>query len=168
MKQLKLAVALFAAMTVVGCSSTPEKDPNAGMGDGSGGTAGLGNGALDESALYAGAPSQQNSIIYFGYDSFAVEERYRASLREHAKFMGENPARKVTVEGHADERGSREYNIALGEKRANAVRDVLMLNGVAPAQISVVSYGEERPAVEGTGEEVWRMNRRAELVYGSR
>jgi len=175
MNKFPIAAALLAALLLVGCSSTPDKD-GAGVGvdsgmavDGDSRTAGVDDASsLDEARLYAGKPSIQDSIIYFDYDSFAVRSEFREQLRAHARFLNENGQRRVTIEGHTDERGSREYNIALGERRANAVRDILLINGVSPNQIMVVSYGKERPAVEGSGEAVWAKNRRAELIYGSR
>ncbi|HLS80273.1 MAG TPA: OmpA family protein, partial [Steroidobacter sp.] len=84
----------------------------------------------------------------------------------HAKFLNGDANRRVRLEGHSDERGSREYNIGLGERRAQAVRRALMLQGVGDAQITTVSYGEERPAVQGSDESAYSKNRRVELVYG--
>jgi len=175
MNKSPIAAALLATLLLVGCSSTPDKDGAAigidsGMAvDGDSRTAGIDDASsLDEARLYAGKPSVQDSIIYFDFDSYAVRSEFRELLRAHARFLNENHQRRVTIEGHTDERGSREYNIALGERRANAVRDILLINGVSPNQITVVSYGKERPAVEGTGEAVWSKNRRAELIYGSR
>ena len=104
-------------------------------------------------------------VIYFDYDSNNIRAEDRATIEAHAQYLSRHGDLKVALEGHADERGSREYNIALGERRANAVRDVMSLLGVSSAQISTVSYGEERPAVLGDDESAWRMNRRVELVY---
>ncbi len=173
MHTLKLSFALLAAMTLAACSSTPEKEAGAGGPAPSAASTGatsaaIGGAGLDESALYAGKPSQQNSVVYFDYDSFTVNEQYRIMLREHAAFLMANPQRKLTIEAHADERGSNEYNIALSEKRGNAVRDILLVQGVNPDQISVVAYGEEKPVCDQHNEECWSQNRRAELVYGSR
>ncbi|MFW6342220.1 MAG: peptidoglycan-associated lipoprotein Pal [Halothiobacillaceae bacterium] len=175
MKSMPPVIAVALALLVAGCSTTPTKDgadDAAGMqeerigGDG-GVTAGVTDGGtLDEAELYADKPGMGDSVIYFEFDSFAVRSEFRDLLRGHARFLRDNPQRRVTVEGHTDERGSREYNIALGERRGNAVRDMLLINGVAPEQIRVVSYGEERPAVDGTDEKAWAQNRRAELVYG--
>lgn len=170
MNKLKLSVALLAALTVAACSSTPEKEAGAeGAGAMNGAsTAGIGAGGYDESALYAGKPAQANSVVYFDYDSFAIDEKYRVMLREHAAFLAGNPKRQVTIEAHADERGSNEYNVALSEKRGNAVRDMLVLQGAAAEQISVVAYGEEKPVCDQHNESCYSQNRRAELVYGSR
>lgn len=170
MNKLKLSIALMAALTMAACSSTPEKDTAAASEGAVTGasTAGVSASGYDESALYAGKPAQASSIVYFDYDSFAVNEQYRVMLRDHAAFLAGNPQRQVTIEAHADERGSAEYNIALSEKRGNAVRDMLVLQGAGANQISVVAYGEEKPVCDQHDESCWSQNRRAELVYGSR
>lgn len=104
-------------------------------------------------------------VVYFDFDSNVIRPEFTAMLEAHGKYLAAHPEVRVTVEGHTDERGSQEYNLALGERRAEAVKRVLVLNGAAPGQIENVSYGEEKPAMEGTGEAVWSQNRRAELVY---
>ena len=104
------------------------------------------------------------TVVYFDFDSSVVHDESMPMLRAHAENMVAN-GQSVTLEGHADERGTREYNIALGERRADAVRRILMANGVAANQIRVVSYGEERPAALGHDEESWAQNRRTELVF---
>jgi peptidoglycan-associated lipoprotein len=105
------------------------------------------------------------TIIYFDFDSATIRSEYAQSVAAHASHLGENSRMTVRLEGHTDERGSREYNIGLGERRAQAVRRALMLQGVGGEQISTVSYGEERPAVSGSDEEAFAMNRRVEIVY---
>lgn len=87
-------------------------------------------------------------------------------LQAHGKYLAANPASRVRLEGHTDERGSREYNIGLGEKRAQSVRNVLLLQGGASDQLATVSFGEERPAALGSDEEAWSLNRRVEIAYG--
>lgn len=104
-------------------------------------------------------------VIYFEYDSSDVAEQDRDIVAAHAAFLAANPDVKVNVEGHTDERGAREYNIGLGDQRAQSVRRMLEFQGVAPMQITTVSFGEEKPAVEGHDESAWSMNRRVELVY---
>lgn len=104
-------------------------------------------------------------IIYFDFDRSDVRREDRAVVAAHAEWLADNPGQKVRLEGHADERGSREYNIGLGERRAQAVRQALMLSGVSGSQIETLSYGEERPAVRGSGEFSWQQNRRVEIVY---
>lgn len=103
-----------------------------------------------------------DTTFYFEFDSAVLTSAARAALMLHAEQLSASP-RSVRLEGHADERGSREYNMALGERRANAVRDFLVLQGVNVANIETVSYGEERPASMGTGESAWSQNRRVEL-----
>jgi peptidoglycan-associated lipoprotein len=109
---------------------------------------------------------QTGMIVYFDYDRAEIKAEYVPIIAAHAKYLNGNAQRKVRLEGHSDERGSREYNIGLGERRAQAVRRALMLQGVADTQITTVSYGEERPAVAGSDESAYARNRRVELVYG--
>ena len=104
-------------------------------------------------------------IVYFDFDSREIRADSQSVVAAHAQYLAKNPAQKVRLEGHADERGSREYNIGLGERRAQAVRRALLLQGAAEAQISTVSYGEERPAVAGSDEQAYAKNRRVEIVY---
>ncbi len=107
----------------------------------------------------------QNRSIYFDFDSSEVKAEYNGLIAAHARYLASNPSIRVRLEGNTDERGSREYNIGLGERRAQAVRRALTLQGVTEAQITTVSYGEERPAVTGHTEEAWARNRRADIVY---
>ena len=109
---------------------------------------------------------QTGMIIYFDYDRAEIKPEFVAIVTAHAKYLNASATNKVRLEGHSDERGSREYNIGLGERRAQAVRRALMLQGVTEAQITTVSYGEERPAVQGSDEAAYAKNRRVELVYG--
>ena len=109
---------------------------------------------------------QTGMIVYFDYDRAEIRSEYVPVVAAHAKFLNGNAARKIRLEGHSDERGSREYNIGLGERRAQAVRRALMLQGVTDSQITTVSYGEERPAVAGNDDTSYSRNRRVELVYG--
>lgn len=105
------------------------------------------------------------TVIYFDYDRSDIKPEYVAVVAAHAKYLNGNPSRKARLEGHSDERGSREYNIGLGERRAQAVRRALLLQGVAEAQLATVSYGEERPAVTGGDESAYGKNRRVEIAY---
>jgi len=107
----------------------------------------------------------KNRVIYFDFDSSEIRGDYTSMIAAHAKYLASNASIRVRVEGNTDERGSREYNIGLGERRAQAVRRALLLQGVAESQITTVSYGEERPAITGHSEEAWAKNRRAEIVY---
>ena len=113
----------------------------------------------DDDALAAGL----TRVIYFDFDSFIVKDEFRGAVDAHAKRLTANKGKKVIVEGHTDERGGREYNLALGQKRAEAVQKSLTLLGVSAEQIEAVSFGEERAALTGSGEEVWAKNRRAEV-----
>ena len=106
--------------------------------------------------------------IYFEYDSAEILESERAVIETHARYLAEHPGTSITLEGHADERGTREYNVALGEGRASAVRRVMTLFGSSGQQIRTVSYGEERPAATGHDESAWRLNRRVEIIYRTR
>lgn len=112
------------------------------------------------SALLA-APSQR--IVYFDFDSFVIKDDYKALIEGHAKVLTGKQGRRMVIEGHTDERGGREYNLALGQKRAEAVLRTLALLGVADKQLEAVSFGEERPAAPGSDESAWARNRRAEL-----
>lgn len=102
-------------------------------------------------------------VVYFDFDSFVVKDEHRATVEGHARLLTANKARKILIEGHTDERGGREYNLALGQKRAEAVQKALGLLGVSADQVEAVSFGEERPAAQGGTEEAWAQNRRAEI-----
>ena len=104
-------------------------------------------------------------VIYFDFDKSDIKSEYRPILQAHAEYLSAHPRVHVRLEGHADERGTREYNIGLGERRANSVRAYLTLQGVSASQIETISYGEERPVAMGHDESSWRLNRRVEIVY---
>jgi peptidoglycan-associated lipoprotein len=104
-------------------------------------------------------------LIYFDYDSSAVKPEFRSVIEAHARFLQTNPTRTVTIAGHADERGGTEYNLALGQRRADALRQMLTLLGVNASQIETISYGKEKPAVRGSNEAAWSKNRRDEIIY---
>src|SRR3569623_1282672 len=107
-------------------------------------------------------------VVYFDYDSSAVREDNRATVEAHAKYLAQPGDVRVTLEGHTDERGSREYTIALGERRANAVRDMMTMLGVSAGQISIVSFCVDRIAMLGSYESAYAKNRRVEIVYAGR
>ena len=107
----------------------------------------------------------EGRVIYFEYDSSEVLPQYRSVVEANAALLAGNPDTVATLEGHADERGSPEYNIALGERRAYAVKSQMTLLGAEDNQIKIVSYGEERPALEGHDEDAWSKNRRVEIRY---
>ncbi|ASO29410.1 peptidoglycan-associated lipoprotein [Vibrio anguillarum] len=122
------------------------------------------NGQLSEQELKEQA-LRETQTIYFAFDNATIAGDYEDMLAAHAAYLSKNSAMKVTIEGHADERGTPEYNIALGERRAQAVAKYLQALGVQADQISIVSYGEEKPLLLGQSEEVYAKNRRAVLVY---
>ena len=103
--------------------------------------------------------------VFFDFDSFVVKVEYQPIVQTHGSYLGTNKQRRVTVEGHTDERGGREYNLALGQKRAEAVKQRLMLVGVTETQIETVSFGKEKPRATGSSEDAWAQNRRADLNY---
>jgi len=103
--------------------------------------------------------------VFFDFDSFVVKSEYQPVVQTHGGYLGTNKQRRVTVEGHTDERGGREYNLALGQKRAEAVKQRLLLLGVAETQVETVSFGEEKPRGSGSSEDAFAQNRRADLNY---
>ncbi len=121
-------------------------------------------GTMSDAQRQALAALQAKNVVYFDYDSSEIRPEYDAVVSAHAAYLSKYPNARVRLEGHTDERGSREYNIGLGERRAQTVRRALMLQGVAEGRIATVSYGEERPAVEGADEAAYAQNRRVELV----
>ncbi len=117
-----------------------------------------------QAALVAAAGSD---TILFGFDSYGLDEPARQTLGAQAEWLARNPGVRVSIEGHTDERGTREYNLALGERRANAAKNFLAAQGVEADRMSIISYGKERPAVDGANEEAWAKNRRAVTVVVS-
>ena len=120
---------------------------------------------IANSSSGATGPTGVDKIIYFDYDSFTLKSEYQNVVEAHARFMAANKTRRLAIEGHTDDRGGREYNLALGQKRAEAVRRALGLVGVTDAQVEAVSFGKEKPAVAGADEAAFAKNRRAELTY---
>lgn len=106
-----------------------------------------------------------NRSVYFDFDSFVIRDEFKAAVEAHGKFLANNQNRKVVIQGHTDERGGSEYNLALGQKRAEAVRRALSLAGARDSQIEAVSFGKEKPKSVGSNEEAWAQNRRADIVY---
>ena len=178
MKLIQSVLLAVMVVWVAGCSSTGGTTGDVAVEDRSGtgmeGTAGAegatasGIGAYGELTMEAlndpNSPLSQR-VIYFAFDSSEIAQEDRPLIEAHAAFLVANPQVKVAVEGHTDERGAREYNIGLGDHRSQAVRRMLEFQGVSPSQISTVSFGEEKPAVDGHDESAWSMNRRVELVY---
>lgn len=116
-------------------------------------------------ALFDQSSVLADRVIYFGFDKSDIQSEYMAIIENHGQYLASYPDVKVRLEGHTDERGSREYNIALGERRALSVRQLLLLQGVSENQITTISFGEELPALEGHDESSWSKNRRVEFVY---
>ncbi|HEY0768525.1 MAG TPA: peptidoglycan-associated lipoprotein Pal [Steroidobacteraceae bacterium] len=122
-------------------------------------------GSAEEEAAGPQAGMLATRVVYFDFDSSEIKGTGTDVVAAHAKYLAKNSGTRVRLEGHTDERGSREYNIGLGERRAQAVRRALLLQGASDAQISTVSYGAERPAAPGRDEAAWAKNRRVEIVY---
>lgn len=176
MRNPSLIVVALGVVMLAGCGKKPTTAPGeAGTpvpGDSAASTAGTGAGGLGEASGLPGygageaggeAIAAADSVVYFDFDSSEIRPEFAGVVSAQARRLAGNPGLRVRLEGHTDERGSREYNIALGERRAQAVRRALMLQGVADAQIVTVSYGEERPAVEGSDEAAYAKNRRVEF-----
>lgn len=134
-------------------------------GAGAGAGAGAGVAGQPGQALAGGSVVSADRIIYFDFDRADIRPESQTVIESNARYLAKNPRIITQLEGHTDDRGSREYNIALGERRANAVRQVMSAMGVPPQQIRVVSYGEERPAAGGYEEQSYALNRRVEIVY---
>lgn len=122
-------------------------------------SAGTTGASLQAAAMAAGR------LVYFDYDSYVIKPEFQKVIEAQARYLASDTALKVVIEGHTDERGGREYNLALGQRRAEAVRRALSLLGVSDAQTEAISFGEEKPAVEGSNEAAWSKNRRAEMSY---
>lgn len=128
---------------------------------GNGGVTPVDIGKSDQKAVIPVGPR----MVYFDLDSFVIKPEFQSVIETHARFIKADKGRKVVIEGHTDERGGREYNLALGQKRAEAVRSALGLLGVTDSQLEAVSFGKEKPAVLGSDEAAMAMNRRAEISY---
>lgn len=170
-----LVVMLIACLGLAGCGSKHPKvespPPASEVGAGTGST-GVGDGANaagqnagDDEAAGPQGGLLAKRVVYFDFDSSEIKGEGTDIVGAHAKYLATNPTARVRLEGHTDDRGSREYNIGLGERRAQSVRRALLLQGATEAQISTVSYGAERPAVAGHDEAAWAKNRRVEIVY---
>ena len=174
-KRIPFALAVLAL--VAGCSSgvdldkVPVEDKNGaplstgGANAGNAGQSGVQGVDLSQSAIDKAGPQGVGRVVYFDYDSYVIKPEAQSLIEAHARFIKAGAARKAVIEGHTDERGGREYNLALGQRRAEAVRRALGLLGVSDNQMEAVSFGEERPAVQGYGEDAYSKNRRAEISY---
>ena len=177
-----LLVAIIAA-ALAGCSTTPTTEapvedrgtagataPGAGGAETGGAQSGGVTGSQVGGAQGAAALRDPNSIlskrsIYFDFDSFVVKDELKPLVEAHARYLQQNANARMTIQGNTDERGSREYNIALGQKRADAVKRMMLLLGARDNQIETVSFGEERPKNPGHDESAWAENRRDDIVY---
>ena len=179
-----LIIGAFVVALLVGCKSTdtqapaPIEEPAPGSAAAaaaatgattSGATTPGVSGAAAGSGLSPALKDPKNILskrtIYFDYDSFVVKDEYRSQVEAHAKYLQSTKPTRVTLQGHTDERGSREYNIALGQKRADAVKQLMQLLGATEIQIETVSFGKEKPRREGHDEPSWTENRRADIVH---
>ena len=166
----RASIALSMAALLAGCSSGVKLDENTNAANNGANTSGSASGVagvdLTGSQIDAdGGPKGVGRVVYFDFDSFVVKSDDQALIEGNARFIKADAARKITVAGHTDERGGREYNLALGQKRAEAVRRSLNLVGVNDSQVEAVSYGEEKPAATGSNEAAYSQNRRAEISY---
>lgn len=172
---------ILAAFAVVACDSTVRPDDGTSGGDiDSEGGAGAQVGSIDGTGISAGselAVSYEKSaindagsvlsqrVIYFDFDSSTVAGDYLELVKHHGKYLALNSDATIRLEGHTDERGTREYNVALADRRAQSVKSLLLYQGAYSDQITIISYGEEKPVELGHDEQSWSLNRRAELVY---
>ena len=192
--KIAVVAALLAGLVLSGCTATKanmsgdirdEDTPlSGGIIDDGGGAVGAGDGSLAEAPDFSdsagdargagglqpgdprlSSPGLQQRLIYFEFDKSVVSSEQLSVIEAHARFLVDNPDKAVLLEGHADERGSNEYNLALGQRRANAVRDILTANGVYDNQMETVSFGEERPLARESNEAAWAENRRVEIRY---
>jgi len=171
---LQIAVVMVAGSLLLGCARNTKEEAEAKVEDKSEGLtpeeiAAQTQGAADSEGLEGGAvdgaAASPDRIIYFEYDSSEVRSEYRPIIEAAAGYLAANPNASVALEGHADERGSREYNLALGERRAQAVQRQMVLIGASASQVRTLSYGEERPADPGHDETAYGLNRRVEVLY---
>jgi peptidoglycan-associated lipoprotein len=168
---MKVSLSLLIASAVIAlaaCSKKPPAQLPPAPG-GSGDTAGMSSGPATPAGPRKGSQedfvaSVASDRIFFGLDQYDVDAEDQATLQSQAAWLQQNPTVRVTIEGHADERGTRDYNIALGERRANAAKNYLASLGIAPSRMTTVSYGKERPAALGSDEASWAQNRRAVTV----
>ncbi len=173
MRHYSFLLAVLAVLLLSGCPRPPAVQPEApsatevpDMSD-----SGVTTGTLAEPMQPSLDPFEDPAnplsrrVIYFDFDQSTIRTEFVDVVNAHGRYLARNKGSSVRLEGHADERGSREYNIGLGERRAQAVRRMLKLQGVSDAQITTISYGEERPADEGHNEAAWAANRRVVIVY---
>ena len=175
MRHLRYLIPMVFLAVVMGCATQSGTDTRDGADTGAVAIdSGVTTGRVSDDGAQPGAliPGDRalnlvnDRIVYFAFDSAEIRTADRELIRLHGRNLADNPDLSIRLEGHADERGSREYNIGLGEQRAHSVKAALMVQGVSTDQLTMVSYGEERPAVLGSNELAWEKNRRLEMVYG--
>jgi peptidoglycan-associated lipoprotein len=171
---LRLIVALTFALALVACKSTPEAQPEA-QPEAKPAPPPVETAPAPDPRDYSDARNFDNPesllskrVIYFDFDKSTVRPEFRGIVAAHAAYLAAHSSARVTLEGHADERGTREYNLGLGERRGNAVSGLASAQGGRSGQLAVVSYGEERPTCRVSDEDCWAMNRRVEIVYTAR
>ena len=170
MRRVIVVLLVAASLAFGACASkrpkpAPPAAPEANAGAQGSGANNTNAAGADEEGAGPQAGLLATRVVYFDFDSSEIKGTGTDVVAAHAKYLAAHSDTRVRLEGHTDERGSREYNIGLGERRAQSVRRALLLQGAADAQISTVSYGEERPAVPGHDEAAWAKNRRVEIVY---
>lgn len=171
---LRLLVALMIGLALVACKSTPEAQPEA-QPEPKPTPPPVETAPAPDPRDYSDARNFDNPesllskrVIYFDFDKSTVRPEFRGIVQAHAAYLAANSSARVTLEGHADERGTREYNLGLGERRGNSVSGLASAQGGRSNQLTVVSYGEERPTCRVSDEDCWAMNRRVEIVYTAR
>ena len=172
-----IALPAFLLLVLSGCETTPTKDEAAEVpveeADTAAADAAEARG-IESASGFRGHPLDDpdsplsKQVVYFDFDSAEILSDHRPIIEAHAAYMSDNPRSAVTLEGHTDERGSREYNLGLGERRADSVRRMLVLLGAQGDQLRTISYGEENPAADGHDESAWKFNRRVVIVYRER
>ena len=155
--RIKYLSLIAAVALVAACESAPKTDANTG-GGGNTQTSTVRPGSQEDLVVNVG------DRVFFGFDRYDLAPEARATLDRQASWLKQYPNVTVTIEGHADERGTREYNLALGERRANSVKNYLAAAGITPSRVKVISYGKEKPAVLGSNEASWAQNRRGVTV----
>lgn len=173
MHTIRFLIVLAGAVLLVACGgedAVPTTDEAPDVVDRDGRSTGLGRDGVQEGREFGDVSDVDEDlldelIIYFDFDSDAIRAEFEPAIAAHARYLADNSDASLRLEGHTDERGSREYNIGLGERRSQAVRRSLLIQGASAGQISTVSYGEERPQVFESKESAWAENRRTEIVY---
>jgi len=168
-----LSITLVAAAALAACSSTPLETPKAPVSTADTAPPAPGRAQSAVTTVTLDPLDDPNSSlagrsVYFGFDDFSVDTKYQPLIQAHGQYIGSHAQAQIRVEGNTDERGSREYNLSLGDKRAQIVAKQLVLMGAKESQIEAVSYGEERPKAEGHDEAAWAENRRADIRYVKR